>query len=136
MPALPLATEEENLDLFYKDIDKDIDVDAKRFLSQGEATDLTMVKVEDPKTARIEANPAQDSSKGFETERQHKDKSEHAASDSNLLTRAVSKQISKDQNSYKQLENVDITSSKVDRIEQNNNAQVLLETTQSQLFLD
>lgn len=110
-------------------------MDAKRFLSQGEATDLALVKVEDPKTARIEANPAQDCPKGFETERQHKDKSERTTSDSNLLSRAA-KPLSKDQNSYKQLDNVDITSSKVDRIEQNNNAQVLLETTQSQLFLD
>lgn len=42
----------------------------------------------------------------------------------------------KDQSSHKHIENIDISSSKVDRIEQNNNAQGLLETTQSQLFLD
>lgn len=42
----------------------------------------------------------------------------------------------KEKSARKQLDNVDISSSKVDRIEANNNAPGLLETTPSQLFLD
>lgn len=81
------------------DLYKDIDVDTKRFMSHRDAESVN-TQNEGPKTARIEPNSGQECSKGFETERNTRTKSERGAT-APQSTKNAGNSAAKDQGSNK-----------------------------------
>ena len=92
LPKLP--TDDDNLDLY-----KDIDVDTKRFMSHRDVVESADAEADGPKTARMEHNTGQEGSKGFETERKGRNKSDRDAIA--LQPTKNARSVSKDQGSHK-----------------------------------